>query len=374
MNILIVNPGRDGAGRFISLSYAKALKKLGNNIFLVVSAEGNNEEFINNFGTDHIYEVKNHKNRHKVQMAFMSFHFLLIERYKIARKFKEIHFDYAFKTFYHHWADFVVDAIKPKQVLTICHNPISRDDVGAYFKKLYKRQMLHSNQILILTDTYRDLIKYQYGFKEKDILYVPLGRHDIYTKYASREINPPYEEKNINFLFFGLIKTYKGLHILLDAYESLKKYRDNTTLRIVGNGDMTDYNEQISKIKDVYIDNRYIDDDEVSSYFAGPNVVLVLPYIDAGQSGVIAIAYEYGNTIIASNTDPLIRQLDGGKIGILFEKGNSRELEKAMLSVVDNPQVMEKQKRLAAEQLKKLDWDNIGKKIDNFMKEHLQTI
>lgn len=85
--------------------------------------------------------------------------------------------------------------------------------------------------------------------------------------------------------------------------------------------------------------------------------------MDATQSGVIPIAYEYETPIIASNTGGLKEQLNDGKIGLLFEPGNALELANKMEYIMDNNNEFYRQAELIRNFRKNLNWNVLAKKL-----------
>lgn len=136
------------------------------------------------------------------------------------------------------------------------------------------------------------------------------------------------DKKTINFLFFGRIEKYKGIQLLAKAYKELVQTHSlNITLTIAGSGNLAEYREEFRNIPNVTIINRYIPDNEIGQYFSIPNTIVVLPYIDASQSGVIPIALEYNTPIIASETGGLKEQLNNGEIGIFCKVNDINSLK-----------------------------------------------
>jgi len=116
-------------------------------------------------------------------------------------------------------------------------------------------------------------------------------------------------------------------------------------------------------VKDVKIDNKYIPDEEVGCYFDGPNVVIVLPYLDATQSGVIPIAIEYGTPIIASNTGGLKEQMMDGEFGLLVETGNVEDLYLKMKEIMSNKSLYTEQQNKMKNAIAELEWDVVIKRV-----------
>lgn len=119
-------------------------------------------------------------------------------------------------------------------------------------------------------------------------------------------------------LFFGLIRDYKGLDLLIDACNLLD---DSYQLVIAGEsyGSFDKYSEQISKLKRraaVKVFNRYISDTEVPLFFSAADVC-VLPYRSATQSGITSIAYHFEVPLIATKTGGLAETIEKPGVGLM---------------------------------------------------------
>jgi len=136
-------------------------------------------------------------------------------------------------------------------------------------------------------------------------------------------------------LFFGFIRKYKGLDILLDAMKILKvsseklSVSDNLPLRadckllIAGEfyEDRKVYDEQIERlgIKDsLILKTAFIADSEVKYYLCAADVV-VQPYRSATQSGVTPLAYHFEKPMIVTNVGGLPSLVPDDKVGLIAE-------------------------------------------------------
>ena len=144
-------------------------------------------------------------------------------------------------------------------------------------------------------------------------------------------------------MFFGRIQKYKGVNILCEAYEILSQRYNNITLTIAGKGEIDADHKSIEQNNSVKIINRYIPDDEVDDFFLVDNTILVLPYVDSSQSGVLSIAYKHGVPVIASNTSGLVEQLNHGKNGIIVLAGNTESLVQGMEKVLKDFRYLEEE-------------------------------
>ncbi len=158
--------------------------------------------------------------------------------------------------------------------------------------------------------------------------------HPVYSNFgeivnkdeAKKKLNI---SKSKNILFFGFIRKYKGLDTLIEAASLLKEKMD---IGIIVAGEFYD-NEQkyrdLIKEKSVenqlYLFNDFIPTSEVKYYFSAADVV-VLPYKDATQSGIVQIANNFAKPIIATNIGGLGEVIKNGETGYLVERENPKQL------------------------------------------------
>lgn len=139
------------------------------------------------------------------------------------------------------------------------------------------------------------------------------------SKAAAREkLGLPLEVKIV--LFFGFIRKYKGLDLLLEAISLLEK---DTKLLVAGEfyEDDKPYLELIAKlgIRDaVIMRTNFIPDSEVKYYVCAADVV-VQPYRSATQSGVTPLAYHFEKPMIVTNVGSLPAMVPDNKVGLVAE-------------------------------------------------------
>ena len=80
---------------------------------------------------------------------------------------------------------------------------------------------------------------------------------------------------------------------------------------------------------------RYIKDEEIEIYFKASDVV-VLPYLEFSQSGVLFLAYSFGKPVIAPNIGNFSRDIINGKTGYIFKTGCSDDLSEKICLYFDN--------------------------------------
>ena len=126
-------------------------------------------------------------------------------------------------------------------------------------------------------------------------------------------------------LFFGLIRDYKGLDLLLDAWAQLRRAgRTEGRRLIVAGGFYTAREPYLNRIADnglqdeVLLHDRFIPDDDVKYYFSAADFV-VQPYKTATQSGVTQIAYQFCVPMVVTKVGGLAEIVPDGRVGYVCE-------------------------------------------------------
>ena len=157
----------------------------------------------------------------------------------------------------------------------------------------------------------------------------------ISKQVARKELGIKNEELIV--LFFGFIRKYKGLDILLDAMKLVSESKlptANCKLLIAGEfyDDKKLYEEQIDRlgIRDqLILHTHFIPDNEVRKYLCATDVV-IQPYRNATQSGVIPLAYHYEVPMIVTNVGALPTMVPHNKVGLVAEPNAASLAEKIM--------------------------------------------
>lgn len=360
MKALINYIGKSGGGPAFALEFAKGLVKNNVDVYVIVSAFVDNrseweqcEEF------KEVYFVNTNKKRGKAYYFAAQLKFMLFGKWKIKRHFKEIPFDYVITTMQHLWSIDISHMINAKRIAWICHDPIPHSGSKKMDTYLGNQFARIADETIVLTKKFIPVVQKRWGISPEHIHYMPHGRMSTYIK---KEVSSSvYSKEKYNFLFFGYFREYKGLRVLASAYRKLVKLNPNVTLTLAGSGNYSKYEEDYKDLPNLTVVNRYIKDEEVAGFFQGANVITVMPYLDATQSGVSLTAMEFGSVVIASDTGGLKEQLDDGKIGIYCEPNSVDDLCEKMLFVSKHPEIIEQQKYLMKEYLKKLDWGVVTK-------------
>lgn len=155
------------------------------------------------------------------------------------------------------------------------------------------------------------------------------GPHPIYDHYG--QLLPRTEaleklglESNKNYLlFFGLIRDYKGLDLLLEALADSRLKELQVHVLVAGEfySNEDKYRQQVEDLgiaAQVTFINRYIPDQEVENYFSAADMV-VQPYRSATQSGVTQVAYHFDKPMLVTNVGGLAEIVGHNKGGYVCQ-------------------------------------------------------
>jgi glycosyltransferase involved in cell wall biosynthesis len=207
---------------------------------------------------------------------------------------------------------------KKIRIISLLHNAIPHE--LRFFDKIFARLFFDQcNSFMVMSEIVKnDLLTLKPNAR------FCLRSHPLYNHFgekketiqARKELNLDLNRKTL--LFFGLIRNYKGLDLLIDALSLLD---DSYQLLIAGEsyGPFEKYQKQIDASpakKRIQILNRYINDKEVPVLFSAADT-LVLPYKSATQSGVIPVAYHFETPIVATDVGGLKETVEKAQTGII---------------------------------------------------------
>lgn len=174
---------------------------------------------------------------------------------------------------------------------------------------------------------------------------------------------------DINFLFFGLIRGYKGLDILIEAMsdERLKEF----PVKLIVAGEFYDDSKPyFDKVKELGLEEiirfgaRFIPDSEVKNYFCATDLV-VQPYKSATQSGVTQIGYHFEKPMLVTNVGGLAEIIPNKKVGYVVEP-KAKAIANALIDFCTNrPDFSEGIKQ----EKKKYSWENMTQAIEKIYKQ-----
>lgn len=207
-----------------------------------------------------------------------------------------------------------------KRIVMTAHNvnTAQRDGRDSMLNRLtLKAQYRFVDHIFVHTDKMKDELLKQFGVRESAVTVIPFGINNsvpdtsLSSSEAKQYLGIGSDEKTM--LFFGGIRPYKGLEYLACAFRNLAREDSRYTLVIAGEPkkEAVKYWQEIEQILNrevgrgrVILRITYVDDADSEIYFKAADVV-VLPYTQVYQSGVLFLSYRFGTPVVVTDVGAL---------------------------------------------------------------------
>ena len=266
-----------------------------------------------------------------------------VARYIIKNKFTHVIFRY-WNPFFIPLYLFINWKIKGRQsnikISCICDNIYPHE---SFFLEKYfiKKFFLNIDNFLVMSSESEDKLRSLINPKTKIVKsFLPLKENinlKISKKDACKKLgiyNPP----KLLLLFFGFIRDYKGLDILIDSLDSIKEL--DIKLLIAGESyiktDKIKNSIKKNSLSEMIIwHKKYISNEDINLYFSACDIV-VLPYKKISQSGIVPMAYHFDKLIVCSDIKSLKEHIVEAETGYFFKKNNSKHLSSIISTIYDN--------------------------------------
>ena len=262
-----------------------------------------------------------------IQMVIKTLFWLPFWILKNLKFFKS--FDVVYVPYPHPWHTFIgliMSAFNKKIIFTI-HDAQSHPGESYPIEMWFTNLLARRSSMLIFLSNF---VKNQYFNKRtKKIPFsiAPQGSIDLMGTFKRKT----YTNKP-KLLFLGRVLEYKGLDLLLEAIKTLDDIKE---LTVAGKFNY-DFQYHNNKVK---ITNSYLSDEDLFNLLNEADI-LVLPYKEASQSGIITLGIKAKIPMIITNVGGLPEQLDGD-CGIICEP-NAPSLRKGIQSIMNSPELFEK--------------------------------
>ncbi|MBN8908975.1 MAG: glycosyltransferase family 4 protein, partial [Rhodospirillales bacterium] len=142
-------------------------------------------------------------------------------------------------------------------------------------------------------------------------------------------------KRPLRLLFFGRIMPYKGLPLVIEAVEMLRKEGVNVALGVAGDGDIALLKDRLARLG-VEVINRWVSEVEAGELLSRYDAMVCAHY-EASQSGVAALAFGNGMPVIATPIGGLAEQVIPGRTGVLAEEVTPRAFADAIRRLITIP-------------------------------------
>ena len=252
------------------------------------------------------------------------------------------------------------------------HNPMMFESGKSGLKNhllsfVENRIIKKADYVFTLSDHVRKATIEEFGMNPKKVIDIGLGAH---TSFCANWSHKTFLRDGIlRLLFFGRILSYKGVDVLVAAYQKIKSEGLPVELTIAGDGEIGFNVIETASESGVRIINRWLEDSELCQLLSEADIV-VLPYKKASQSGPASIATALGIPVIATRVGGLAEQVTSGVNGVLIDPNSHEEIVNAVKTFLSSPELFERY----SEQAKKmsdgdLSWREKTIGIDNLFTE-----
>ena len=370
MHILVNYTGRTGGYTGGGADYAyrmtKALINVGMDVSAIISKYVDNLTEWQGLPLKNLVLLETYTN--KVNFVPKTVLLLINDKKKIHKILSGNKYDCIYVPMLTYWSYFINDMFSNTPVVLTLHDPKVHSGETWINKFLFMsgNRISLANKIVILSDEFRTFVKERYKKKDKDVLTIPLTPFEIENS-NNEIIEYHYDENKTNFLFYGRIEDYKGLDILSEAYKIVSEKFSEVSLTIAGKGDFSKYASMYGCLPNVTIINRWIEPAEVRGLFESGKSIVVLPYKDATQSGIIGLAMLNHNLVIATNTGGIPEQVQHRKTGLLAFPNDALDFAQKMMWAIENESICDQYINNAYMQMKLMTWEASANKLKCFM-------
>jgi glycosyltransferase involved in cell wall biosynthesis len=266
-----------------------------------------------------------------------------------------------------------------KRIVLTVHNVNTRkrDSEDTRLNRLTLRvQYRLAHHIFVHTEKMKRELIDEFGVQESRVTVIPFGINNavpntsLTSAGAKQRLGLRKDERTI--LFFGRITPYKGLEYLIAAFGQvlgLQNYR----LIVAGKPDKCEeywraireeIREYVQKGQ-VLLKANFIPDDETEVYFKAADVV-VLPYRDIYQSGVLFLGHSFGLPVVAADVGSLKDEIVEGKTGFVFRPEDPVDLARVIEQYFASDLYADLNSRrgeIRAYATERHSWDVVGQRI-----------
>ncbi len=243
----------------------------------------------------------------------------------------------------HYWMPFVAPALgglaralkrHGVRVVTVVHNALPHEP-GPLDRPLARYAMSGADALVVLSESVRQDVE-RLGVRVP----VSVAAHPAYDHFgapvpraeARERLGLPADASVL--LFFGFVRRYKGIAVLLDAMPDVAARVPGVRLVVAGEfyGDEAELRARAAPLgESVRFDADYIPDARVADYFSAADVV-VQPYLSATQSGVAGIAFHFGRAVVTTDVGGLAA--DVGDAGLVVPPNDPKALADALVEIL----------------------------------------
>lgn len=282
---------------------------------------------------------------------------------------KVFHFQWwTFYLFFPTFSIALISKLRGKKIVCTVHNVIGHESgfIDRFFSSLI---FLLPDKFIVHSPQNREQLQKNFNIGESRISVIPMGILDIYRgknvskSGARKKLGIPPKARVM--LFFGIVRKYKGLEDLVEAFKISRKNVENLFLLVAGKPWDGEIERGILKnlegVKNKKLVLEHIPSSQIKFYFTAADVV-ILPYRDfTAQSAVGSTALSFAKPMVVSDAGGLPELVLNKEM--VFEAGNPEDLASKLNLIFSKKGLLQSLVRDSKKLKKKFSWGNISARI-----------
>lgn len=200
------------------------------------------------------------------------------------------------------------------------------------------------------------LFKKLYPMCKAKVYIIPHGALELFNQWKHKDL----QKEPFTCLFFGRMEKYRGLDNLLTIARKLKQNLPKAKIIIAGTGtELKRYKEALKSLGNCEIHDRFIPDSEVPRFFQRACCVL-LPYHEASQSGVLALALSFGRPVVATDVGAINELIRDGVHGRIVPAGDMKSFAEAIVIILTNDEISNKMADACLQLSKEITFESLA--------------
>lgn len=280
------------------------------------------------------------------------------ESYQVYKELKNKRYDVIHLTWPPSYLDLFIYRLRKKLVLTV-HDPFPHSSQVSRIREFERKKAFRKcSHLILLNRAQKENFIEHYHLECRNVYESRLSCYD----YLHMHDNYVGRVNNNQILFFGQIFAHKGVDVLLNAMKIVHETHPKVRLIVAGSGKYWFNLKPYANLDYIEIRNRYIPDDELVG-LVSTSAFVVVPYIDATQSGVIMTAYAFNRPCIATNVGALPEMVLDNVNGLIVPPKDSVSLASAINRIIENPGLIDSFSQAINKVYKSgmLSWNNIAR-------------
>lgn len=237
------------------------------------------------------------------------------------------------------WLNMVLPTARKYGIVTTVHDVTYHpgDQASRRVPRWFADQLIsQSDRVIVHGSALLEAAEHKYPHIKAKLAVLPHIALNRYLDMAAAEGLHRQESDKVRVLYFGRIYPYKGLDFLIRSVPLVTKRFSGVRIVIAGEGDtFSAYRKLIVEPEYFDIRNRRIPDTETAQLFLDSDIV-VLPYVEASQSGVLSVAQAFAKPVIVTDVGELGRAVTDGVSGLVVPPGDAKALAEAILKLATN--------------------------------------